>query len=424
MQQVLSPSAGARPAPLRRSFQAAAALGSLILGILGFAGACGDGEKCVGGVLNEATGVCEGKCQPDKCLDGNSCIGNRCVLTCDSHADCFAGTQDCAAAVEDDTGAQIMACSANGKEPGFGSACPFGVECGGFGACPDGSACSAIQCGGAPDACVRDEAACGSDENCTIGKCPDGNGCSVAKCAAAECVVPLSCVGKGEGDADAYCSAHGCATDAECPGGFQCGITRDPREICGTDKGNSGVCGTTNETCVAPAELAAAGLMEGSVCILQNTCIKRTQCASCETDLDCSLVEGQRCVAVGDENRCARTCNYDSDCDPDYACDTGACKPRFGACKGQGNFCEPCQNDTDCGGPDTSKACVELSGGQRACFDYSFPDTCNSDADCPMSPGMKRGSCLDEGEGVTPQDSIYHRCYVPLNPVDNKSGCW
>ncbi|HSO00331.1 MAG TPA: hypothetical protein VLS89_18690, partial [Candidatus Nanopelagicales bacterium] len=142
-------------------------------------------------------------------------------------------------------------------------------------------------------------------------------------------------------------------------------------------------------------------------------------------DLDCSRVEGQTCVALGGgEKVCARTCAADPDCDPDFLCDSGSCKPRFGACKGQGNFCEPCQNDSDCGGPGTSKACVSLSGNMRGCFDLSFPDTCTTDADCPISPSQRRGECLDEGEGLAPGDAVYRRCYLPYDPADNKFSCW
>jgi hypothetical protein len=69
-------------------------------------------------------------------------------------------------------------------------------------------------------------------------------------------------------------------------------------------------------------------------------------------------------------------------------------------------------------------ACAELSGGQRACFDYSFPVTCMTDDDCPMSPTGKHGECLDELEQVTSDDSVYHRCYFPIYKTDNKTSCW
>jgi hypothetical protein len=68
--------------------------------------------------------------------------------------------------------------------------------------------------------------------------------------------------------------------------------------------------------------------------------------------------------------------------------------------------------------------CASLSGGMRACFDFSFPDTCTSDADCPAAPGGRRGSCLDEDQGVPPSDPLYHRCYLPYTAADNKTSCW
>lgn len=425
MQQLSSSAAGTPVTRALRPLHAALAALSLIVAAAGLTSACSEGEKCVGGVVID--GVCEAECEPELCKEGNTCVGNRCMLVCDSHQDCDTDAQDCVAAVEDKTGAELFVCDRSEKTLGFGHSCPFGVECQAFGVCADGeSRCSLAECGGNPDTCAPDPAACGDQlEGCTAGKCPDGTGCLVSACSAAECSAPLSCLSAGPGDADAYCTSHGCQADADCAAGYFCGITRDPREICGTPKGNDAFCGETTAPCVEPAQLAAEGLFEGSRCALRNTCLKRTQCSPCEADLDCSTVEGQRCVALaGGEKVCARTCNADADCDPDYACTANACTPRFGACRGQGNFCDPCQNDTDCGGPESTKACASLSGNQRACFDFSFPDTCTTDADCPASQSGRRGECLDEGEGVAPTDSVYHRCYFPYDAPDNKFGCW
>jgi len=415
MQQLSSPSAAATPAARARRARlpvhAAIALLSLVIAAAGAISACSEGDKCVGGVIVD--GVCEGKCDPSDCKEGNTCVGNRCVLVCDSHQDCDTDAQDCAAAVEDDTGKQILACQRSEKHLGFGHGCPFGVECGAFGVCPDGqSRCSILECQGNPDACAD-------------GKCPDGSPCLVSACAAAECSVPLTCLSAGEGDADSYCTTDGCQADADCPSGYYCGVTRDPREICGTNKGNNGLCGETTAPCVEPGQLAAEGLVEGSVCALRNTCLKRTPCSPCETDLDCSMGEGQRCVALsGGEKVCARSCNSNADCDPDYACNANACTPRFGACRGQGNFCEPCQDDTDCGGPETRKACGSLSGSQRACFDFGTAVPCTTDANCPTSPSSRHGECLDEVEGVAPSSPSYHTCYFPKTESDSKFGCW
>jgi len=193
-------------------------------------------------------------------------------------------------------------------------------------------------------------------------------------------------------------------------------------------KGNNGLCGETEEPCIDEANFGQNGatFFEGQYCILRKTCLKRDQCAPCETDLDCSRLAGQRCINIGGSNRCARDCGVDGDCDDDYQCIQNSCVPRFGACEGTGLFCEPCQDDTDCGGPESHFACVTASGGQKACFDLTFPDTCTTDSDCPASPSGLHGECLDGTEGFTSTDELYHHCYFPSKLVDNipKFGCW
>ncbi len=99
--------------------------------------------------------------------------------------------------------------------------------------------------------------------------------------------------------------------------------------------------------------------------------------------------------------------------------------PRFGACVGTGKFCEPCLDDTDCGGPDSKMACISAGiADEKGCFDLSFPDTCTTDNDCPKSPSGKSGECLDEGDGLAPGDDVYHRCYFPFNAGSSKFSCW
>jgi hypothetical protein len=438
----------AKPRRLGAVTRIAAALGLLMLAATGLSFACGGSveeqgskptpeEQCddAGGVwLNN---VCEGKCTPDKCIAENTCVGNRCVLKCDAHTDCYPdGSQNCSPATEDDTNAAITTCQANEVPKGMGIKCPFKAECDGLGICPNGKGCERYHCGFQPDLCVRDAAACGDNQDCTIGKCPDGTGCAINPCLAAECKA-LACQTTGEGDADAYCTRQDCASDADCAGGFYCGITRDPHEICNSDpqKGDNNLCGMTSEACINKSALGQGNtLFEGSMCILRKTCLKRGQCAPCATDLDCSQLPLQTCKQIGGEGRCARACSLDKDCDPDYACLEGSCIPRFGACKGSGNFCEPCQSDEDCASNGTRKACIEASGGQRACFNYEQFATpcdpakgcveCTTDLDCPASPSGRHGECFDEGEGYTPSDAVYHRCYLPYDAPDNKFECW
>ncbi len=358
----------------------------------GGAGGSGGGDPCKGGVIVD--GVCEGKCDPALCVAGNTCVGNRCVLVCDDHDDCANdGTQNCTAAVEDDTDAAVSVCLPNGKAPGVG------VEC--FAAKKFGEACGTSSC--------ADGTPCGDQP------CADGSACGTHACNTT-----------GEGDALAYCSSFDCSADADCPGGFECADVRQPGTVCGNDLiGNHPLCATTaSMDCTNEGDLATLGATTqvGGLCLVRKMCVKKAPCSPCETDLDCSFIADAQCVDVGGAKACAKGCADNGDCQLDEQCDgTNHCVPAFGACKGTGGFCEPCQVDADCGEPGSGKACADLSGGMRACFDFNFPDSCNTDADCPESAGGVNGTCLDEGEGVSPSDGVYKRCYLPLG---DKTSCW
>jgi hypothetical protein len=355
---------------LRAALSAALLSGSIVTA-LAFGGcSSGTADPCKGGLLVD--GQCVAKCEPALCVAGNTCVGNKCELVCSSYLDCLDdGSQSCLPAKEDGTGKAITTCQSNGKTPGIGLKCPVGTEC-------------------APG---------------------------------------LRCITTGTGDADAYCTNDDCHADGDCVEGFYCGITHDPHEICGSTpkKGNNGFCGTTKEPCIDPAHFADGGktLFEGSVCLLRHTCLKREPCAPCKTDLDCARRSGQKCVTIGSGQACARTCLQSSDCEPDAQCTAGACIPRAGACKLTGAWCDPCVNDEDCAGKGGGKiGCVQLSGTQHACLDFTFPVTCTADADCPKAPSGKNGTCLDERQQLTSADSNYHHCYFPIDEATNKTSCY
>lgn len=439
--------------PFVRPVRFAGALSFLVGGALAGSLGCGDGgpagaggqsstssntsssttsEPCADGVIVE--GRCEVKCSDDKCVAGNVCVDNRCKLLCDTHADCNTD-QSCSSSKRDSDSSDVFVCVASGKAAGLGVSCPLGDECGGLYACPDGAACDPGACGGHPEQCVVDKTACKPGEtSCTIGKCGDGSACVVSGCDAATCSA-LSCRSEGELDADAYCTLADCKADADCAPGYGCAIVADPHQICGSDpvKPKGGAL-----PCIDPADFTKDGhtYQEGPLGILRNMCVKRDQCSSCETDLDCSAITTpgatgsaepvQRCVDVAGSKHCARGCSSGTDCDPDKQCANGYCIPRFeGGCVGTGKFCEPCSNDLECGGTaDNAKACVNITGDQYGCFDLSFPDACPSglDSECPLSPSLRRGHCLDEADGVGPTDAVYHRCYFPQK--SGKFGCW
>ncbi len=421
--------------------RAAAGLGFLAAGMISMPTGCGGVEDpCPGGIIRN--GVCETKC--GACADQNTCVDNRCRLQCTGLDDCAPG-QTCVP-TKDDGGNDVSVCLTSGSAA-FGLACPFAVECtngiclnGGqvcnptacaadpancpcppaeciasTTSCKNGSFCSLVECGGKPEECKRDDAECGDDPDCIVGKCGNGDPCKVSACPAAECK-PMTCNTAGEGDANGYCTLSDCASDTDCATGFTCATVRDPRMICGTQKGDNKLCGLTTQPCLDPANFGDNGgsFFEGSACLLRKQCVKRDECRPCETDLDCSLFDTHRCIDRPSTGKiCARDCGTDTDCQKDYRCDAGSCIPRYdGGCRAtaQKQFCAPCLDDEDCGSKGSTWVCYTISADQKACLDASFSDTCVTSADCPTSPSGKKGSCQDGA------------CYFPYTA--GKFSCW
>jgi hypothetical protein len=414
---------------LARALQTAAALGLVALaGLVSTASSTGCGSSCdaftrtTKNADGSTTETCEQLCDATKCGEHGACVDNKCALTCTGQLDCNGG-EDCVPA-KDDEKKDVGVCQQTGRGT-IGTHCPFGQgDCAANGAyaCPDGKAC---------------DPACTANCTCPADQCKE-----------------LYCRTTGQGDADAICTLQDCHADADCPGGYWCSQIRDPQQICGPkcasskcdsgpkqgaactkdsdcEKGNSKFCGgkvTTPPACIAPADLSANGqtFVEGPYCALRNECAVRGQCAPCTTDFDCSRAAGQVCTQVGAEKVCTKTCASDSDCENAFACTAGACVPRFGACVGSGKFCEPCRSDMDCGGKDSTYACISFSGGaEKVCVDIGTGSACTKDADCPASPDGRHGICADARIGSSSGDGIFHTCYLPpFNEATNAFSCW
>ncbi|MCA9623065.1 MAG: hypothetical protein KC731_28800, partial [Myxococcales bacterium] len=214
---------------------------------------------------------------------------------------------------------------------------------------------------------------------CNVGRCAaTGALCVLNTCSPAECT-PFTCITAGEGDAEAYCTHHDCDDDSECPSGFFCGETRDPRDVCNTTKGSANLCGdNVADPCLDPASFMDNGaqFFEGSVCLLRKTCLKREDCNPCTTNLDCSWGQAQVCTTHAGANVCARLCTGAADCKKDETC-----APYAAATLGSDKtgFCQDtpgvaCGSAEDCGGG----ACLPVTGtcAQAPGFD------CAQDADC------------------------------------------
>jgi hypothetical protein len=388
--------------------------------------------------------TCEELCDPSKCMNpGNVCVDNHCELPCMSQLDCAQPGQNCVAATTDGAdGGSINICQPNGRAP-IGKPCPLGSECKGLMACPDGSNCDFTQCGG--QTCTPDPL-CAVDAGtpCVTGTCPDMSPCTVQGCTMDQCK-PLLCLSAGAGDANAYCTMQDCQTDANCPGGFACDKVRDAHPICGAPASKlPGLCGIsctaaaacvtaygTGSTCASSMFCEGACVManapgttyaQGPYCTFRNECRMRKLCEPCTTDIDCSLVPGNHCTAIGSANFCLNACKTDADCGNGFKCNGSACVPRAGSCTGSKTFCEPCHDDTECG---SGLYCSrESSGVERICVSPIGTIMCMTDADCPKSPSGLHGKCMDETVQSTPGDGIYHTCWLPYVSGSSRFECW
>jgi hypothetical protein len=149
----------------------------LMASLLLSSAACSDGESASDAGVPEAdsgmTADAGPTCDPSRCLAGNICVQNRCMLSCARHTGCPVG-YDC-----EEIESQLV-CAPNGKEIGPGQ---FGTDCG-----------------------LDGDADCDSSKG-------------------------FVCIG-GQDDPDAYCSKSNCSSDADCPGNYYCKeIDRDDGSV-------------------------------------------------------------------------------------------------------------------------------------------------------------------------------------------------
>lgn len=359
--------------------------------------------------------------------------------------------------------------------------------------CPNGLQCDPTPCGGT-GTCDQD---CEGGD-CNIGKCSDtGLACVFNTCDPTHCR-GLTCRTAGEGDADAYCSPDDCQTDSECGPGFHCGVTRAPQAICGgtcsggscdnandtvvldgplrvantgditcgadrdCQKGNNPLCGITLDDCISEADFTAAGktYQEGSLCLLRNSCLKSNECATCESDLDCSLGNGEICSASkGGNKSCARFCADQSDCRSDELCEpadhlTCAASPHYPCvtaedCPLIADTCQiptgltdgtcsvtqtPCTSNVDCG-PGIADACSMRQVCKPAsgdCFgnpggDDAFCHHCTNDTDCGDKDSTFACLAVSDGENGCVDLSFASTCQetneCPLSPSGDNAVC-
>jgi hypothetical protein len=149
--------------------------------------------------------------------------------------------------------------------------------------------------------------------------------------------------------------------------------------------------------------------------------IEGVQCFPCDDAGDCDAPA--HCIDLGGGTRCSQDCDGDADCPRGHECTDDQCRPLYGTCDGDGEFCAPCLSDDDCTYGD-QPACVLLRGGERSCLDAAYAAACFNDDDCPLAPSGLRGECLGMEEGLEGSDPRYQRCHAPhVDAIDDFS-CW
>ena len=140
----------------------------------------------------------------------------------------------------------------------------------------------------------------------------------------------FACYGVSTSDASAYCTQYDCMTDLDCAGGYWCA--------------------TINTTPNVKNDVRSFGKT-------RTVCLKHTYCSPCNSNIDCPTIDGKQSQCVDDDfgaKYCTTPCDTGANCRLDAACNgmaadgTKVCRPRAGACKGDGTMCSPCRSDADC----------------------------------------------------------------------------
>lgn len=403
---------------------------ALVVGLPACGGSDDDAPASVCNGVKRADGKCYAKCNPASCADGTECVTTElakegdCMPACTKTSECLLGAA-CTEQTRQGTTETAMFCTpriyltddaGKPKAAGLpGDPCTSSAECDdGHGVrCVDGTCTSVPSCGGLKDCAAGSGTACVTKDGVTgcfpVKEHGKGQYGSVCPNGAADCDAGAGfvCVGAA-GDIDAYCAKKGkdvCKTDADCSPGFWCGETTPV-----DDKNNK--------------------LWDQTSAI----CLRRSFCAPCATDLDCSQQTGAVCVpdAQG-EKFCSLpcdptkpSCRRGSEC-VDVGAGAFACRPITGAChaKGTPSGCDACRIDKDCGPGAICRGSKEgFQPTVPTCAVPCGPKDASGKPTCPKAPNGFEMVCLDENTfdtgffsgPYTPADgnAAYGLCYPPF----------
>lgn len=401
-------------------------------------------------------GACMPRCDPDTCGDGLFCVRNVCRPQCTAGNDCL-GDDTCRAVQSDDGrlgrycyGPAVSVSPYEEREHGETEAgTPLPAACDTDEDCTRGSARHCVN-----DTCKTlclHHAHCEPAGVCT-GTGTTSDGTSVAFCErdsfergmgqyGSRCSAPNSCdseagfvcISAGEGDTDSYCTKPACTEEADCPSGYTCSETREPRLPCSADCGLPAA--PPGEDCIAADEIGAGKIYQcdSTAGLVLRVCLQRDFCNECETDADCAARPGQLCARGPDGvKHCTVLCSPGAGSCPWGASTTcevfdeelgqPTCGHRFGSCRGDGSSCTPCTDDGDC----PRGFCTGSSfSGERFCFDEEAACVCDpgvgncSGGGCPLTPGGLEMNCVPRTTGAPP--SV---CFGGFTSGASRLGCW
>jgi hypothetical protein len=411
---------------------------------------CGRGQICQNGACNAvpcfgaaecpgANQTCleSGQCSAIECISnddcvvdglGSSCIAGACFSTCSGNDDCPSGqicnrqTQQCVPAPTD--------CSDD-------SQCPTGKVCDtDLARCVD-PAPNNGENNGENNANNANNGANNGDNN------GDNNGGPTNQPACSPCGGDGECGDDDDrctllGDGMSYCTT-GCATNADCPTGFECtrNLQNDPLQC--IPAGNA--CGG----CLAPGSACNNGQVcdpDARVCITP-----RSNCQACTNDAQCG--DGGKCYENMGDRVCGVSCDSDVDCGAGYACanreGVNVCVALEGCDGGNNNdmcpetpqcgdelpifneefcTCVQCNEDTDCGDGKvcgsnfrclvSSQACANVDDCQDPAAPYCLGGYC---VECLSSV-----DCANNANGDSCFDGACGTCSCPVGQTCNSRG--
>jgi hypothetical protein len=281
-----------------------------------------------------------------RCVEGESCVEDRCLEACAADAECPAGA----------------VCVDGGCWAGRGGACTTDSECG------SGSLCAASTCAVLPGSLTcTDHAECPAGSLCDAGECRVGCGMVGALCGAGQVCTDGICIDEASpcGAEGAFCAAGQVCVEGVCTTG-ECGA-----EICGNgiDEDCDGV---VDDGCEEPACTADAECDDGNACTED-----RCEAGMCVTGGGveiCGNDEDDDCDGLVDDG-CGSACRTSTECASGQVCVEGRCTSGDPSC-----VAEICGNgiDEDCDGV------VDDGCGGAGCM---------ADADCGMGQVCVMGAC-------------------------------